>query len=97
MTPTPPPGMEEYVNAPAPELHQPTPQSGTPVPPPGMAEYVREETLQREHGGAGQQLLAGLEGAARGLTLGTSDVVAPLFGFDSRSMRERREIGRAHV
>lgn len=68
---TPPPGMAEYVAAPAPQAPMAASQ-----PPPGMEDYVADQTNERVYGGAGQQALAAIEGLGRGATLGASDVAA---------------------
>ncbi len=53
---------------------------------------VKEQKLQEQYGeGAGNELRAALEGAARGLSIGTSDAILQAFGADQEGLRERKE------
>lgn len=44
--------------------------------PPGLNDFVKDQVAQDTHGGLGQQALAAVEGAGRGVTLGGSDLLA---------------------
>lgn len=57
-------------------------------------EEVARAQAEREHGGLGGMALAGVEGAARGLTFGLSDQVAVGFGGEDyqRAAAARREV-----
>lgn len=54
-------------------------------------DITRERTLQEQFGGVGQTTIAALEGAARGATLGLSDVALRAAGVDMEAAKLRRE------
>lgn len=92
-----PAGMQEYVSdtGPSPQtLIDQKVQSAAPqmAPPPGMADYVAPELQQQQYGGLGQQALSGLEGAARGFSLGASDYIEPqLFPTTAADIKGRMQ------
>lgn len=90
---TPPPGMVEFVEGQAPV--QNATDVGQPVaaqaPPQGMEQFVADELAQEKYGGVGQQAIAGLEGVARGATLGGSDVLERSVGVPRSSIAGRKE------
>lgn len=53
---------------------------------------AKEQSLQGQYGdGLGTEIRAGLEGAARGLSIGTSDAILQGLGADQEGLRERKE------
>lgn len=59
---------------------------------------VHEHIMQSRYGSAGQQAIAGLEGAAEGVSFGTSPAVEKMFGVNPEDIRNREEANPAtHV
>lgn len=86
--------MTEYVEShPAPVQNETDAGSSVSAvaPPPGMEQFVADELQQEQFGGPGQQAIAGLEGVARGATLGGSDVLERAVGVPAVNLRGRRE------
>lgn len=57
-----------------------------------LNQFVAPEMNEEQHGGAGQQAIAGLEGVARGASLGASDYLEPkLFGTTKEDIKGRMQ------
>lgn len=58
-----------------------------------ISSKVKERLLNEEYDTLGQEIITGVEGAARGLTLGASDWVATEFlGVDPNDIKNRRQV-----
>lgn len=90
--PTPaPPGLEEYLSAPAAR----TPQGGMPMdqggPPPGLDAFVAPELKSAKYGTTSEQIKTGLESAASTATFGLSKGVERALGVNPEDIRAREE------
>ena len=84
-----PPGLDEFLNSPSQAPVAAPEPSGTPA---GLDEFIAPEMQQQQYGGAGQQALAGIEGVARGASLGASDLAEThLLGIPQEEIRARKE------
>jgi len=64
--------------------------TGTP-PPEGLEQFMAERSLQEEYGSTGQQVIAGLEGAAQGVLGPIAPAIERGLGVDPADIRGRAE------
>lgn len=81
--------LGDLVSIPASQLQSAIQQGYAHATPDVVDQYKKEA----EYGTLGQQTIAGLEGIARGATLGASDVIEPtLFGTTKEAIKARKEV-----
>lgn len=90
-----PTGLDEFLGsggaAPAGGSPAPAPTAAG-SPPSGLDEFIAPEMNDAKYGGAGSQIAAGLEGVARGATLGASDLAeTKLFGVPAADIKGRMQ------
>lgn len=60
-------------------------------------EHVAQHVKEQKYGGLGQQVIAGLEGAAEANTFGLSTGVEKAFGVKDEDIQGRKEVGYGHT